>query len=120
MNSPHTAAPGGAFNVPRYASTQYDGFYEEEEDDMGEIHAQIQYNNGGINWPMTASVDGAGNRFSQQQSRMNANSPAFVPGYNATPQLNQAQAMQEMQMLQMEVMRLQVRFTLHKKSRVVC
>lgn len=109
MNSPHTAAPGGGFNVPRYPS-QYDGFYEEDEDEMGDMPAHSQYNQGGVHWPRTASIDGGGNRFNHQQSKMNVNSPPFVPGYGAAPQSNQNQnqALHDMQLLQMEVMRLQV------------
>lgn len=106
MNSPHSAAPGGGFNVSRYSS-QYDGFYEEAEDEMGDMPAHQQYNQGGVHWPRTASIDGGGNRFNNQQSKMNVNSPPFVPGYGAAPQSNQNQALHDMQMLQMEVMRLQ-------------
>ncbi|KAF7965878.1 hypothetical protein HWV62_7824 [Athelia sp. TMB] len=105
MNSPHTAAPGGGFNIHRYPS-QYDGFYEEDEDEMGDLPSHNQYNHGS-QWPMTAAIDGAGNRFSNQQSKMNANSAPFVPGYGPAPQSNQNQALHDMQMLQMEVMRLQ-------------
>ena len=110
-NAPHTAAPGGGFQIPRFTlNTQH--FLEEDEDGITEMHSQ-RFANNGANRPSTAAVDGPNNRFSLQQSRMNANTPAFVPGYIAvqTPPNQvqaQAQAMQDMQMLQMELLRLQV------------
>lgn len=110
-NVPYTAAPGGNFSVPRLASTtQYHpSFLEEDEDEIHDLFSQNHYNNAGADRPMTAAVDGA--RFSHQQTRMNANTPPFVPSFaNAvqTPSSQaQVQAMQEMQMLQLEVMRLQ-------------
>lgn len=104
---PHTAAPGGAFTIPRFASTNqyYPSFSEEEEDEISDLPSQGRYMHASSNRPMTAAVDGP--RFSQQQTRMNANSPAFVPGLAMQTSQAQAQAIQEMQ-LQMEVMRLQV------------
>jgi hypothetical protein len=107
-NGPYTAAPGGNFNIPHFASTNQPHL-EEEEDQIGDMPSQNLYSMG-ANRPMTAAMDGA--RFSQQQTKMNANSPPFVPGLSSTVQTPssqaQAHAMQEMQMLQMEVMRLQV------------
>lgn len=116
VSIPHSAAPCGSFNFPRYASNvqHYPTFPEEEdEDEIGEMPSQNFYVNAGASRPMTAAVDGPNNRFSHQQTtRMNANSPPFVPGFAVqTPQAQaqaQAQALQEMQMLQMEVIRLQV------------
>jgi len=106
-NGPYTAAPGGNFNIPHFASTNQPHL-EEEEDQIGDMPSQNLYSMG-ANRPMTAAMDGA--RFSQQQTKMNANSPPFVPGLSSTVQTPssqaQAHAMQEMQMLQMEVMRLQ-------------
>jgi len=108
-NLPYTAAPGGNFSVPRLAS-YHPSFPEEDEDEIGDMPSKNHYSNAGTDRPMTAAVDGA--RFSQQQTRMNANSPPFVPSFSNTLQTPspqaQVQAMQEMQMLQMEVMRLQV------------
>ena len=113
-NLPYTAAPGGNFSVPRLAS-YHPNFPEEDEDEIGDMPSQNHYNNAGADRPMTAAVDGA--RFSQQQTRMNANSPPFVPSFSNTLQTPspqaQVQAMQEMQMLQMEVMRLQVSHFTH-------
>jgi hypothetical protein len=113
-NVPYTAAPGGNFGVPRIASTaQYHpSFLEEDEDEIHDMLSQNHYNNAGADRPMTAAVDGA--RFSHQQTRMNANTPPFVPSFANTIQTPssqaQVQAMQEMQMLQLEVMRLQVSY----------
>jgi hypothetical protein len=112
---PYTAAAGGNFSFPRYTHTaQYHpSFPEENEDVIVDMPSQNHYNSAGANRPMTAAIDGA--RFSQQQTRMNANSPPFVPSFNNTVQ-TQAQALQEMQLLQMEVMRLQVsQFTVIRK-----
>lgn len=109
---PHSATPCGSFNFPRYASNvqHYPTFPEEDEDEIGEIPSQKFYVNAGASRPMTAAVDGPNNRFSHQQTRMNANSPPFVPGFavQASQAQAQAQALQEMQLLQMEVIRLQV------------
>lgn len=126
-NVPHTAAPGGGFQVPRFASNaqHYSAFPEEDEDGIAELHSQ-RFANNGANRPLTAAVDGPNNRFSQQQTRMNANTPAFVPGFNTAAQTPanqaqaQAQAMQDMQILQMELLRLQVcdflyRYIMHIK-----
>lgn len=112
ISGPYTAGPSGSFSLPRVVSTtqHHPSFPEEEEDEISEMPSQNLYRNAGSNRPMTAAVDGA--RFSQQQTKMNANSPPFVPSFGVTVQTPssqaQAQAMQEMQMLQMEVMRLQV------------
>lgn len=107
-NAPYTASPGGHFGLTQFSSP-IQCYPEETEDQIGDMPSQ-NYNNSAANRPMTAAVDGA--RFSQQQSRMNANSPPFVPGLSSTVQTPssqaQANAIQEMQLLQMEVMRLQV------------
>jgi len=112
-NVPYSAAPGGNFGVPRLASaTQYHPSFLEDEDEIHDMLSQNQYNDAGADRPMTAAVDGA--RFSHQQTRMNANSPPFIPSFAnnlQTPSSQaQVQAMQEMQMLQLEVMRLQVSY----------
>jgi hypothetical protein len=117
-NVPYTAAPGGSFHVPRMASQHHPSFPEEDEDEIGDMPSQNHYNNvGASSRPMTAAVDGA--KFSQQQTRMNANSPPFIPSFSNTVQTPssqaQAQAMQEMQILQMEVMRLQVSYFVYCK-----
>jgi hypothetical protein len=66
---------------------------------------------------MTAAVDGANSTFSQQQSSesrgMNPNSVPFnpaSPNVNGLPSSTDVQALQ-MQMMQLEIMRLQVNFS---------
>ncbi|KIJ70302.1 hypothetical protein HYDPIDRAFT_77207 [Hydnomerulius pinastri MD-312] len=130
MSVPHTAAPGGSFNVPRFASTsiQQPVFQEDEDlDEVAELFSQnlyIQNNNGmnnstysGVGRPLTAAVDGPNNRFIQQQLAgqrgLNPNSVPFSPAYphgsqqQVTPAEAQLHAYQQMQLMQLEIMRLQ-------------
>jgi hypothetical protein len=120
-NIPYTASPGGHFSVPHFTST-VQHYPEEDEDQIGDMPSQYHYHNTSANRPMTAALDGA--RFSQQQTRMNANSPAFVPSFSSTIQTPsvqaQAAAMQEMQLLQLEVMRLQVSSALNTCAKSRC
>ncbi|KAF9057387.1 hypothetical protein BJ165DRAFT_28393 [Panaeolus papilionaceus] len=105
LNVPHTAAPTGTFNVPRFPPiNSQSGFAEEEEDQFVDIPHHNNNNNGYTrNIPMTAAVDGPNNRFSQQQAMrgMNPNSIPFSPGF--APNNQQVQ----LQMLQLEMMRMQ-------------
>lgn len=113
LNVPHTAAPTGAFNVPRMASYNNPNIYYEEEEDqfLDQPQQQPMYNRA---MPVTAAVDGPNNRFSQHQTRMmNPNSVPFSPGPAYAPNMMQQQqfappqnAMQ-MQMLQIEMFKLQ-------------
>lgn len=103
---PHTAAPAGTFNVPRFIPQHNSSVFPEEEEDQVPDIPNIYLNR---NAPMTAAVDGLNNRFAHHQSAprgMNPNSMPFSPGFapNMAPQ--QQQALQ-MQMIQLEVMRLQ-------------
>ncbi|KAJ3998305.1 hypothetical protein F5050DRAFT_1567474 [Lentinula boryana] len=108
---PHTAAPGGTFNIPRIVSHANPGAYNEEQDYLPEMSSHNMYANnlGGNRIPLTAAVDGPNNRFSQQQRGMNPNvapfSPAFTP--NTMSQANQAQQALQMQMLQLEILKIQ-------------
>ena len=105
-NVPHTAAPGGSFNISRHVSTGYiDPIVREEEDELADMVTQNLYINGSqhrYQQPMTAAVDGATNRFAQQQLM-------GVSGGYMDPQA-QMQALQ-LQMMQMEIARLQVRLS---------
>ncbi|KAJ6629200.1 hypothetical protein B0H10DRAFT_1776739 [Mycena sp. CBHHK59/15] len=107
---PHTAAPGGSFNVPRFASQLHSSIFPEEDDDqMGQVPAQNVFAHSAARAiPMTAAVDGPDNRFTQQQQRgMNPNSAPFSPAFLSQPnQAAQTQALQ-MQMMQLEIMRMQ-------------
>lgn len=113
-NIPHTAAPGGSFNiVPRFASQHSNqAIFPEEQDDESDQVLEIPqahlFQNQRI-MPMTAAVDGPNNRFMQQQRGMNPNSVPFSPAYSqnmAAPANNQQAAIQ-MQMMQMEILRIQ-------------
>ncbi|KAE9391627.1 hypothetical protein BT96DRAFT_967581 [Gymnopus androsaceus JB14] len=107
---PHTAAPGGAFNVPRLVLHNSGNFPNEEQDYISEMPSNLYANNhhgGNRTIPLTAAVDGPNNRFSQQQRSMNPNVTPFSPAYQ---QPNNAQAQQQalqMQMMQLEIMRIQ-------------
>ncbi|KAJ7117405.1 hypothetical protein C8R43DRAFT_902109 [Mycena crocata] len=109
---PHTAAPGGSFNVPRFASQLHSSIFPEEDDDqILEVPAQNVFaSHPAPRMPMTAAVDGPDNRFTQQQQRgMNPNSPPFNPAFLSQPnQTAQAQAQAfQMQMMQLEIMKMQ-------------
>ncbi|KAJ6627139.1 hypothetical protein B0H10DRAFT_2173658 [Mycena sp. CBHHK59/15] len=107
-NIPHTAAPGGSFNVPRLSSQMQSSIFQEEDDDLGAQFAQNVFVNHGAKrtMPMTAAVDGPNNRFMQQQQDVNANIGSFSPAFAAQPNHVQAQALQ-MQMMQLEILRMQ-------------
>ncbi|KAI0939511.1 hypothetical protein AcV5_000905 [Taiwanofungus camphoratus] len=109
-NVPHTAAPGGAFNVPRFVPNSHNDalFSHEEEDELSDMMAQNLYIKNNVSrfqqHPMTAAVDGAANRFSNQQA-IGMNGMGFNSMTPAAAQ-NQLQALQ-LQMMQMEIARLQ-------------
>lgn len=115
---PHTAAPGATFNVSQFPSHSHstNPFPEEEEDQVADI-PQHFFNNRNI--PMTAAVDG-NNHFSHQQAQypINHNSLPFSPGFAQTNMMSPAaqnQAM-SMQVLQLEMMRIQVSNSLSRNS----
>ncbi|KZW03927.1 hypothetical protein EXIGLDRAFT_758239 [Exidia glandulosa HHB12029] len=104
---PHTAAVGGSFNVPRFASFSQPQFPDDEADELADM---INYNmslNGNHRMmhqqPVTASAaDGVGNRFQQQQQQ------AFMRQMAAQRNpMNGMAANMELQMMQMELMKLQ-------------
>lgn len=104
-NVPHTAAPAGTFNIPRYSPPMHSSAFPEEEDEFADMVSQNPYMHNNVNHmqhPMTAAVDGAVNRFAQQQ---------LMAGGFMDPQA-QMQALQ-LQMMQMEIARLQVCFGFH-------
>ena len=60
---PQTAAIGGSFQAPRFASHhQQAPLFEENIDDMNNPYANLSYG-----MPMTAALDGRAPRFQQQQ-----------------------------------------------------
>ncbi|EJD53874.1 hypothetical protein AURDEDRAFT_133532 [Auricularia subglabra TFB-10046 SS5] len=115
---PHTAAIGGSFNVPRFASFSQPQFPDEEDDELADM---VQFNmhlNGNHRMqqpPMSASAaDGVGNRFQQQQQQqqafmrqMAAQRSAMngmgVHGMNGMGGMDPLQ----MQVMQIELMKLQ-------------
>ncbi|KAJ7783553.1 hypothetical protein DFH07DRAFT_788190 [Mycena maculata] len=103
---PHTAAPGGTFNIPRVALNQ-SSIFPEEDTEQAQF-AQNVFAQRGVNraMPMTAAVDGPNNRFMQQQQDVNPNIGSFSPAFAAQPNHVQAQALQ-MQMMQLEIIRMQ-------------
>lgn len=113
-NVPHTAAIGGSFAIPRFASSNIQQpFQEEYEDNFGDMPLNGAYanyaGNGFHNGLVTAAVDGPG--FSQQQSNrgMNPNSAPFQPSFNQGDMFGQQQQNQalQMQLMQLEILRLQ-------------
>lgn len=109
-NMPQTAAPDtSSFNIPCINEELY---LQEEEDELTNMMAQNLYirNNAARihQHPMTAAVDGAANRFAQQQ-----NTGMMSPGMNfpMTPAAAQTQLQAlQLQMMQMEIARLQVSY----------
>lgn len=101
---PHTAAPGGSFNVPRFTSSSHRTF-EEDEDEVPEIQDIYvnQRSNRISQAPITSAVDGPRFSYQQNPSRASNDQNPFSPGI-ATPQQQQAF---QMQMMQMEIFRLQ-------------
>ena len=100
---PHTAAPTGTFNIPRYSPPIHSGAFPEEEEEYDVVSQNMYMHNNANHMqqhPMTAAVDGAANRFAQQQM-LGMNTGGFMD-----PQA-QMQALQ-LQMMQMEIARLQV------------
>ncbi|KAF8211331.1 hypothetical protein K438DRAFT_1903356 [Mycena galopus ATCC 62051] len=108
---PHTAAPGGSFNIPRFASQLHSSVFPEEEDDqILEMPAQTVFaNHQASRMPMTAAVDGPDNRFTQQQQRgMNPNVAPFTPSFLPRQPVQPVQAANPaLQMQMMEMLKLQ-------------
>jgi hypothetical protein len=102
-NIPHTAAPGGTFNIPRVPSHLQSSIFPEEDDQPAQFAQNVFVNHGANRtMPMTAAVDGPNNRFMQQQRDQNPNIGSFSPAFAAQPNHVQAQALQmQMQMMQL-------------------
>ncbi|KAG8795142.1 hypothetical protein FRC12_017644 [Ceratobasidium sp. 428] len=124
-NVPHTAAPGGSFQIPRFASHTHGygngAIYEDDEDVLAAQMQQMAFNgngamgprgmmNGGA--PMTASLADP-NRFQQQQQlmmmQMLQNQGAMGGGFNGSlGGLNAEQQALQLQ-LQNEILMLQAK-----------
>ena len=103
---PHTAAPGGSFNIPRFPSGSHPpAIYEDASDDLDYGSQTLQYN--GFNHygaPMTAGFNDRAPRFQQQQQQEQLFRQAqFAMRMN---QVDQAQ------LLQMQMMHAMVRLHL--------
>jgi len=113
---PHTAAPGGAFNVPRFPSQQY-AMDDDIEDELADLVHQNLHLNGGhrgmMQYPATAGAgDGGMNKFQQQQQqallRQMAAQRAAMNGMGAMQGMNGMSVDPlQMQVVQMEIMKLQ-------------
>jgi hypothetical protein len=113
---PHTAAPGASFNIPsRFSSANYNQqSISEEDDQLSDLLSQNMYINAQprvYQPPNTAAVDGSASRFSQQQGHFTGGWLSEFAHSNTAAQL-QVQAQQkalQMQLVQLELMRMQVR-----------
>ena len=96
MDPSHTASPGGTFDLRPPSNYRPTSFSEDTE----KFHQNISLDS---DVPMAVAVDGPINHFSQHQGTrgMNPNSVPFSPGFAP-------QAHIQMQMLQLEMMRIQV------------
>lgn len=114
---PHTAAPTGHFNIPRYVSaTHPTSSFLDEDDEVDQLaqmtsHLAVDaYNSQQI--PMTAAVADSNFLFQQQQQQLLLNhlaaQRASLTGnsYNSTGQQTDFRT----QMMQMELLKYQVRF----------
>jgi cell fate (sporulation/competence/biofilm development) regulator YlbF (YheA/YmcA/DUF963 family) len=112
---PHTAAPGTSFNIPsRFSSATYNQpSVSEDDDQLSDLLSQSMYINAQQRFyqpPNTAAVDGRTNRFAQQQSHFPSGLMSGIAHPNSAAQL-QVQAQQQalqMQLVQLELMRMQV------------
>jgi hypothetical protein len=117
---PHTAAPGASFNIPsRYASAAYDQqAIGEEDDQLSDMFSHNMYINAQpqrvYQTPNTAAVDGGANRFSQQQGYFTGSMTPGIPNTNtavgnAQLQAHAQQQALQVQLMQLELIRMQVR-----------
>jgi len=114
---PHTAAPGVSFNIPsRFTSTTYNQqSFGEEDDQLSDMLSQSMYINPQqrvYQPPITAAVDGGANRFAHQQGHFTGGMMSGIPHSNPAVGNTQLQAQQQalqMQLMQLELIRMQVR-----------
>lgn len=112
LQVPHTAAPAGSFNVPRFASASHPSnpFPEEDEDvdQLAEMAGQtLNFNpnvrNAGV--PMTAGItDGLMSTYQQQ---LLLRQLAAQRAFNGVYSLSEEQSEMQSQMMQMELLRYQ-------------
>src|SRR5712672_443319 len=113
---PYTAAPGASFNIPsRFASNAYNQqSISEEDDQLSDMLSHNMYINtqqGLYQPPNTAAVDGGANRFAYQQGHF-TNGLMSHPNAavnNAQLQVHAQQQALQMQLMQLGLIRMQVR-----------
>ena len=114
---PYTAAPGASFNIPsHFASATYNQpSFGEEDDQLSDMFSHSMYINPqqrAYQPPNTAAVDGGANRFSYQQGHLTGGLMSGIPHSNPAVGNAQLQAQQQalqMQLMQLELIRMQVR-----------
>lgn len=101
---PHTAAPGGSFNIPRFASASHPPAIYEDANDGPDFGGQAVHYNGFHHYgaPMTAGFNDRAPRFQQQQQEQFFRQAQFM-GINPVEQA---------QLLQMQMMQAMVRLHL--------
>lgn len=125
MSAPLSPAPAASFNLPRFASSAMNSPISSGEDDLDQFSDLFSNNlyinnlSGHATNPFTAPIDAPNNTFVHQQVTsnrpLNPNSVPFSPARlhttqrQATPTDAQLHAYQQMQLMQLEIMRLQVR-----------
>ena len=120
---PHTAAPGASFDISsRFSAGTYNQpSFREEDDQLSDLLSQNMYINPQqrtYQLPNTAAVDGSVNMFAQQQAHFaNGLAPGMASPNSALGSAPlhahaQQQALQ-IQLMQLELIRMQVRSPLH-------
>ena len=119
MGVPHTAAAGASFDISRFSAGSYNQqSYREEDDQLSDLLSQNMYINPQqrtYQLPNTAAVDGGVNMFAQQQAHFTNGLTPGMPSPNSalgSAPLHahaQQQALQ-IQLMQLELIRMQVRF----------
>ncbi|KAG8218400.1 hypothetical protein J3R82DRAFT_4025 [Butyriboletus roseoflavus] len=123
MGAPLSPAPAPSFNLPRFAPSPINTPVFPEEDDMDQLSDLLSSNlyinnlSGHASHPFAASIDAQNTTFVHQQVAphrpLNPNSVPFSPAHLHTPQQAastdaQLHAYQQMQLMQLEILRLQV------------
>lgn len=129
MSAPLSPAPLASFNLPRFAPSPVDAPSFPEEDGMDQLSDLLSSNlyiNNLPGHPFTAPIDAQNTTFVHQQVAphrpLNPNSAPFSPAHLHTPQQQpasadaQLHAYQQMQLMQLEILRLQVRSSHHLPS----
>ncbi|KAF8138208.1 hypothetical protein EV363DRAFT_1154022 [Boletus edulis] len=123
MSTPLSPVPATSFNLPRFPSPAINSPVFPEEDDLDHLSDllsnNLYFNNfsGHASHPFTAAIDTTNNTFAHQQVAttrpLNPNSVPFSPAHLHTPQQHatptdaQLHAYQQMQLMQLEILRLQ-------------